>query len=70
MLILARRSGESIRIGDEMVVTILSIQGNQVRIGVEAPRDIAVHREEVYLRLREESQAILENCSVTEKDSL
>lgn len=70
MLILARRSGESIRIGDEMVVTILSVQGNQVRIGVEAPRDIAVHREEVYLRLREESQAILENCSATEKDSL
>ncbi len=70
MLILARRSGESIRIGDEMVVTILSVQGNQVRIGVEAPRDIAVHREEVYLRLREESQEMLENCSVTEKDSL
>lgn len=48
MLILTRRVGESIRIGEDMSVTILSVKGTQVRLGIDAPRDVAVHREEVH----------------------
>ena len=48
MLILTRRVGESLMIGDEVNVTVLGIKGNQVRIGVNAPKDVAVHREEIY----------------------
>ncbi|WP_440468076.1 carbon storage regulator CsrA [Pseudomonas sp. YH-1] len=51
MLILNRRPGETIRIGDDIEVTVLSITGNQIRIGVTAPRDIEVHRQEVYERI-------------------
>ncbi len=54
MLILTRRVGESLRIGDEVSVTVLGIKGSQVRIGVNAPKNIAVHREEVYDRINEE----------------
>jgi carbon storage regulator len=57
MLILTRRVGESLIISDDMKVTVLGIKGNQIRIGVSAPRDIAVHREEIYNRiLREREQ--------------
>lgn len=57
MLILTRRPDESIRIGEEVTVVILGIQGNQVRLGVQAPKDIPVHREEVAERInRERSQ--------------
>jgi carbon storage regulator len=52
MLILTRRSHESIRIGDDVIVTILAINGNQVRIGIEAPKSVAVHREEIYERIQ------------------
>lgn len=55
MLILTRRVGESLRIGDEVSVTVLGIKGSQVRIGVNAPKSISVHREEVYERINEES---------------
>lgn len=48
MLILTRKSGEAIRIGDNIRLKIVEIRGNQVRLGVEAPRDLAVHREEIY----------------------
>ena len=51
MLILNRRPGETIRIGDDIEVTVLSITGNQIRLGVTAPRDIEVHRQEVYERI-------------------
>jgi len=52
MLILTRRVEESLRIGDEITVTVLEVNGNQVRIGISAPKDVAVHREEVYQRIQ------------------
>ena len=54
MLILTRRVGESLMIGDEVTVTVLGVKGNQVRIGVNAPKDVSVHREEIYERIRAE----------------
>jgi carbon storage regulator len=54
MLILTRRVGESIIIGDNVTMTVLGIKGNQVRIGVEAPKDISVHRKEIYERIKQE----------------
>lgn len=52
MLILTRRVGESIKIDNKITVTILGIKGNQIRLGVDAPKDISVHREEIYERIR------------------
>lgn len=54
MLILTRRVGETLMIGDEVTVTVLGVKGNQVRLGVNAPRDVAVHREEIYERIKRE----------------
>ena len=55
MLILTRRVGETLMIGDSVSVTVLGVKGNQVRIGVDAPKDISVHREEIFNRIKEES---------------
>jgi len=54
MLILTRREGETIRIGDDIEVKILSVKGNQVRLGITAPEEVSVHRQEIYERIREE----------------
>ena len=57
MLILSRRPGESVKIGDEVTVTVLGVKGNQLRLGFTAPQNVAVHREEVYERIRAERTA-------------
>ena len=70
MLILTRRVGETLNIGDEVQVTVLGIKGNQVRLGVNAPKEIPVHREEIYERIKKEKEAglpprkeyLLKNC--------
>ena len=56
MLILTRRVGETVMIGNEVTVTVLGVKGNQVRIGVNAPKDVAVHREEIFERIKREHE--------------
>jgi len=57
MLILTRKVNESLIVGDDITITVLGVKGNQVRLGVTAPRDVAVHREEIYQRISEEPPA-------------
>lgn len=61
MLILTRRVGETLMVGDEVTVTVLGVKGNQVRLGVNAPKEVAVHREEIYQRIQTEKNDNLGN---------
>ncbi|MBB3047166.1 carbon storage regulator [Litorivivens lipolytica] len=67
MLILTRRIGETLMVGDEVTVTILGVKGNQVRVGVTAPRDVAVHRQEVYEKIQKESE--VEESDMAQEDA-
>ena len=60
MLILTRRIGETLMVGDDVTITVLGVKGNQVRIGVNAPKDVAVHREEIYQRIQKERDGDVE----------
>ncbi|WKD50172.1 carbon storage regulator CsrA [Microbulbifer spongiae] len=62
MLVVKRRPGENLRIGSNVSVTVLSISGNQVRVGIAAPKSLPVHREEVYLRIQKEQAQDTEKC--------
>jgi len=68
MLVLTRKPGESVTIGDNIKITIIEIKGRQVRLGIDAPRDMTIHREEVYSRIHEENQrAVLQRAINMEK---
>lgn len=63
MLILTRKVGESVLIGNDISITILSVRGNQVKLGVEAPKEVSVHREEIYQRIKQMQDEQLESSS-------
>ena len=63
MLILTRRVGETLMVGDDVTVTVLGVKGNQVRIGVNAPKEVAVHREEIYQRIQKEREGVQDDQS-------
>ncbi len=67
MLVLTRRPGESIVIGDNIVVTIIEIKGGQVRVGVDAPRSVDVYRKEIYEQVRQENLAAIDNVDEIRK---
>ena len=68
MLILTRRVGETLMIGDEVTVTVLGVKGNQVRIGVNAPKTVAVHREEIYERIKLEQDGVQSDAANDDAD--
>jgi carbon storage regulator len=62
MLILTRRVGETVMIGDEVTVTVLGVKGGQIRLGINAPKSVTVHREEIYERIKRERQSQTADC--------
>ena len=69
MLILTRRTGETVMIGNDVTLTVLGVKGNQVRIGINAPKSVPVHREEIYERIKRELQDADGNVDGTEQDA-
>jgi len=67
MLVLARRPGESIIVGKDIVITVIEIKGGQVRIGIDAPRDIQVHREEIYEQVRQENLSAVRHAEAARR---
>ena len=67
MLVLTRRPGESIVVGENIVVTVIEIKGGQVRIGIDAPRDVDVYREEIYEQVRQENLSAIANAEEIRK---
>lgn len=65
MLVLTRNIGETLKIGDDVDITVLGVRGNQVRVGVNAPRDVSVHREEIYYRIQQEKEQALDKASLS-----
>ena len=70
MLILTRRVGETVMIGNDVTVTILGVKGNQVRVGINAPKNVAVHREEIYERIKREQNGGTSDESQSESEEL
>ncbi len=68
MLILTRRVGETLMVGDDVSITVLGVKGNQVRIGINAPKEIAVHREEIYQRIKAEQASAAESSPPGDAD--
>ena len=63
MLILTRKGGESVLIGDDISITVLSVRGNQVKLGVQAPKEVSVHREEIYQRIQQSKDEHIDEAS-------
>lgn len=70
MLVLTRRLNQSIRIGDDIEITVIEVRGDQVRLGVSAPRDVAVHRKEVYLQIQQENVAAASPADISGLDGV
>ena len=70
MLILTRRVGETLMIGDDVTVTVLGVKGNQIRVGVNAPKEVSVHREEIYRRIEEEKAGLAGNAESPETQTV
>ena len=70
MLVLTRRLNQSIKIGDDIEITVVEVRGDQVRLGVNAPRDVSVHRKEVYLQIQQENRAASAAPEASSLDSL
>lgn len=68
MLVLTRKPGQSVYIGDDVKITLMEIRGNQVRVGVDAPSDVRIYREEIYLQIAEENQAAIASTQDVSSD--